>query len=66
MFVARVAAVKEILECEWNYSDFPDEAGQLDGTLQHGVERMIGALVSSKGLRHLVYQEKIHSYSLFC
>lgn len=64
MFAARVSAVKELLECEWNYSDFPDEAGQLDGALQHGVERMIGALVSSKGLRHLVYQEKTHSYSL--
>lgn len=65
MFAARVSAVKELLECDWNYSDFPEEAGQLDGTLQHGVERMIGSLVTSKGFRHLVYQEKARAYSLF-
>jgi lipopolysaccharide biosynthesis protein len=64
MFAARVSAVQELMECEWSYSDFPHEDGQLDGTLQHGIERMIGALVISKGLRHLVYQEKTLSYSL--
>jgi lipopolysaccharide biosynthesis protein len=64
MFAARVSAIREMLELDWAYEDFPKECGQLDGTLQHGVERMLGALVTSKGLDQLVYSGQRNEFLL--
>jgi lipopolysaccharide biosynthesis protein len=58
MFAVRVSAVKEIFEIDWKYSDFPPELGQLDGTLQHGLERMLGALVMAKGLQQFAFSQE--------
>ncbi|MGB6324677.1 MAG: rhamnan synthesis F family protein, partial [Methylocella sp.] len=41
MFWGRSAAVRPLLDLQLQFSDFPDEAGQMDGTLAHAIERTI-------------------------
>lgn len=40
MFWARTAAIKPLLECNLTLDEFPDEAGQVDKTLGHAIERL--------------------------
>lgn len=47
MFAARVESIRPLLASSFNYEDFPMEQGQVDGTLQHAIERAIGAIVTS-------------------
>lgn len=56
MFWVRSEAIRPLLEAAWSYEDFPPELGQLEGTVQHGVERLIGALSSALGYQHLVHR----------
>ncbi len=49
MFWARVDALRPLLEmdlCDW---EFDDEAGQVDGTLAHALERMVALAVAERG-----------------
>lgn len=39
MFWARSAALKPLLDINLTFEDFPEEAGQIDGTLGHVIER---------------------------
>ncbi len=39
MFWGRTDAVKPLLDLELSFSDFPEESGQIDGTLAHAIER---------------------------
>lgn len=55
MFAVRTEPLKRLLELNWDYGMFPIEAGQLDGTIQHAIERVIGQLVTDAGLSHVVY-----------
>jgi len=55
MFWVKSDAIRPLLEADWSYADFPPELGQLEGTVQHGIERLVGALSSSLGYQHLVY-----------
>lgn len=64
MFAVRTEAIKPILETEWDYSLFPKESGQLDGTLQHGIERAIGSVAGSRGFDHAVYDQKSDTFYL--
>jgi FMN phosphatase YigB (HAD superfamily) len=64
MFWIRPSSYKEFLTHDFNYSDFPDELGQLDGTLQHALERIMGVYPSIKGLDHLVYVSEIDRFTL--
>ncbi|NID15759.1 glycoside hydrolase family 99-like domain-containing protein [Luteibacter yeojuensis] len=51
MFWARVDALRPLLEmdlCDW---EFEEEAGQVDGSLAHALERMVALAVSERGLR---------------
>ncbi len=52
MFAARVDAIRSLLVEEWTYDLFPDESGQLDGTLQHALERAIGLICTESGYIH--------------
>lgn len=49
MFWARVAALRPLYDLALRLEDFPEEAGQTDGTLQHAVERLFALVVQERG-----------------
>lgn len=49
MFWARGAAIAPLLDADLAYSDFPLEESQVDGTLAHAVERLLGEVVVNSG-----------------
>ncbi len=49
MFAARVEAILPILKEDWSYALFPEELGQIDGTLHHAIERAIGVICTEAG-----------------
>ncbi len=51
MFWARSAALRPLLEAEICLEDFPEEAGQTDGTFAHAVERMFFYSCEKAGFR---------------
>lgn len=51
MFWARVDALKPLFDLRLRLQDFPPEQGQVDGTLQHAVERMFGQVARHQGYR---------------
>jgi hypothetical protein len=50
-FWARTSVFKPLLAQGFTWSDFPEEAGQNDGTLAHAIERSILFFAESTGLR---------------
>ncbi|WP_020564245.1 rhamnosyltransferase WsaF family glycosyltransferase [Methylosarcina fibrata] len=53
MFWARSAALKPLLDLKLSFKDFPEELGQVDGTLGHLIERMYFAICEKAGFRWL-------------
>ncbi|GAB3348455.1 glycoside hydrolase family 99-like domain-containing protein [Lysobacter tyrosinilyticus] len=51
MFWTRSAALSPLLDAHLAESDFEAEAGQIDGTLAHAIERMVGICVDAAGFR---------------
>ena len=51
MFYARPRIFYPLMESAICTSDFEVERGQLDGTLAHGIERLVGALTAKQGMR---------------
>lgn len=49
MFWARVAAIRPLLDLALTPDHFPPEAGQMDGTLAHAIERMLGVVCQAGG-----------------
>ncbi len=49
MFWGRVEALKPLFEAGFTQDDFPEEAGQTDGTLAHAIERCVVDLARSRG-----------------
>lgn len=49
MFWARTAALKPLLEADFGLDEFPVEAGQVDGTAAHGIERLLGEIAWQSG-----------------
>lgn len=52
MFVAKTEAIKQFFEAELDKNSFPDEEGQLTGTLQHYVELMWKYIVLYNGFEY--------------
>lgn len=62
MFWAKVDAIAPLLKAGLGWSDFPEEVGQVDGTLAHAVERMLGEVAAATGFDLVqVKSEKQHS-----
>lgn len=51
MFWARLESLRLLLDAPFFDSDFEDEAGQVDGTLAHAIERVFGTCAIDSGFR---------------
>lgn len=49
MFWARTAALQPLIDLNLPQTAFPPEVGQVDGTLAHAIERMLGVTCQSRG-----------------
>lgn len=49
MFWARVNALRPLFDLQLSTEDFPEEAGQTDGTVQHALERLLVPVARSTG-----------------
>lgn len=52
MFIARVAAIRRMLDLGITLESFDPEMGQTDGTLAHALERVLSVCVIASGFRH--------------
>ncbi len=53
-FWARTAALKPLFDLNIDIAEFPEEKGQVDGTLAHAIERVLGLLPS---LSRMIYKK---------
>lgn len=51
MFWARVDALRPLFELRLSLDEFPAEQGQIDGTLQHAIERLFALIARDRGYR---------------
>jgi hypothetical protein len=53
MFWGRSAAIRKLLDLDLAFSDFPAEAGQIDGTPAHAIERIVLMVAEASGYEWL-------------
>lgn len=53
MFWGRSAAIRPLLDAGLRFDDFPEEAGQVDGTLAHAIERVVLMCAEARGYEWL-------------
>lgn len=58
MFWARADAIRSFFKANIKEKDFPEEAGQVDGTIAHAFERCLGAIIKLDGYTVMVYDEQ--------
>ncbi|MCF0132191.1 MAG: hypothetical protein HUJ71_10665, partial [Pseudobutyrivibrio sp.] len=51
VFWAKREALRKLLDYDWSYEDFPTEPMPLDGTISHGVERILGYVAQDAGYK---------------
>lgn len=61
MFWGRVSAMRPLLDLKLRPGHFPPEFGQVDGTLAHAIERMLGVVCAETGHRILPVAGSRHS-----
>jgi lipopolysaccharide biosynthesis protein len=49
MFWYRPEALAKLTSHSWNKTDFPEETGQIDGTIMHALERMLCFYTQQQG-----------------
>jgi lipopolysaccharide biosynthesis protein len=64
MFWVKTDAIKPLLVQEWSYSDFPEEADQGDGEIQHAIERLVGELPRSLGFDQAIFVQRDNRFYL--
>lgn len=64
MFWFRPPALRQLLEKEFRYTDFPAEPLANDGTVLHAIERIIVPLAQKNGYKQLTYNPKENRFSL--
>lgn len=57
MFWAKTEAIRPLLDAGLQWTDFPPEQGQTDGTLAHCIERMLGVVPTSRHFQHGVIRD---------
>lgn len=65
MFWARTGAVEKLFSLNLRSDDFPEEAGQVDGTLMHAIERIWLYLAESQGFGWKEVRSLSDGWSLF-
>jgi FMN phosphatase YigB (HAD superfamily) len=60
MFWARAMAIRPILDAGMTWSDFPEETGQMEGTLAHCLERLFGVVTRGSGFQCEIIQDVKH------
>ena len=63
MFWAKPAALKQLLEKEYSYEDFPEEPLPNDGSELHALERTIGLLAERNGYKQLFYYPELGRFT---
>jgi hypothetical protein len=61
MFWARSSALATLLGADWSYDQFPMEEGQIDGTLQHGVERFVSVACVESGFKKVAFHPELNA-----
>jgi lipopolysaccharide biosynthesis protein len=64
MFWAKTNAINRLLEIDWKYSMFASEGQQLDGTLQHAIERVIGECALSSSYKQGIFLNAVDRFKL--
>lgn len=64
MFFCRSSVILPLAQHYNDYSLFPIERGQLDGTTQHAIERLVGVLATNLGYKHLLYHSRDRQLTL--
>ena len=63
MFWAKPEALKQLLDCEYKYDDFPEEPLPNDGSELHALERCIGLLAERNGYTQLFYYPELGKFT---
>lgn len=61
MFWAKTDALKQLLSYPWSYEDFPEEAGQIDGTTHHAIERLVVVCCQSNGYKKVAFHPEVNA-----
>ena len=63
MFWAKPIALKQLLDCDHEYKDFPEEPLPNDGSELHALERTIGLLAERNGYKQLFYYPELGQFT---
>lgn len=62
MFWAKVEALKQFFDAKIKLEEFPEEKGQVDGTIAHAFERCVTGVVKHNSYNIAIYSDKTDDY----